>query len=187
MTERPDLSREPGGITPTERLDALGAAPTPAPDPLFVERLESHLRLSHAHTAPAPRRRLVPALAVSLVLVAFALAAVRISRVESASARLDVAHGVTVVTPDGSVLVDPPPGTELGDGALVLVDETGRAVVDGIELGPGSAVRIDRDALVTPFDPSPVTDSAAPATVPPDAPQQSDTPPAPADPPVDRD
>ncbi len=137
---------------PQEGLEDLAATPVAAPDPLFVERLESHLRLAHANVSRStPRRRLAPALAVAAAAVVLGLAVVRVTRVESATAELEVASGVTVVLPDGTVVVDPAPGTPLADGTLVLVDEQGRAVVDGVELGPGSAVRIDRDTLVTPL------------------------------------
>lgn len=135
-------------------LTALGTAPVPDPDPVFVTDLELRLRaLRAAEPVPGslrPRRwpATVAAVTFSLAVVAFGLATLDTG---SPAVRVAAASGVSVRMPDGAVVIAEP-GLDLPEGARVEVGPTGSARIGDIDLGPGQVADVTPEGIVVAFD-----------------------------------
>jgi len=141
---------------PIDALAELWAEGDPEPDPGFVDRLDSRLRVAHAQRRQTPViagrswGRLAGLVTVAVVVVAAASVslAYRDGAVSSALEMSD-ASGVTLTMPDGSTVDDPADGFELPNGTVIVIKIGGSAVIDDVILEEGAVVTVQDGALVT--------------------------------------
>ena len=187
-------------------LEPLARAEVADLDAAARDRIEAGLRVQHAARptadgpARSPRRWLVaaPALVVLLVVVTVAL----LARDTAPAVALEVrdAMDVVVTLPDGSTVQDPADGFALVDGAVVVIADGGSITIDDVTLPGGTTVTVRDGRLVTDVVATTTTDPPgddgtapvrpepepeAPSTTRPPVDEPTRTTAAPADPPRD--
>ncbi len=174
-----------------QRIEAVGAAPSPEPRADRVAATEARLRAiydAHGGTAPATapatgvgqsraagrgRRRLVGSAMAGVlalgVLVGIALATRSEDGAQNGSLLLTAADRAYIVLPDGT-RIPAAAGITVPDGARVVVEAGGSATLDGVTLQPGESATVDggevdvRPSGATPDSTSPPPSSSDPGT-----------------------
>jgi hypothetical protein len=155
------------------RLDALANEATPSVDPVFADRLDSHLRSLAAEPVPTPflQRLLRPSVLV-VAAMAIAGAVFLVTRTaEPTQLEFAAATGTSVSIPGDIAVTDGAQGLLLPEGTRITVGPDGSAEVGGVILEPGTVavvvngvVEVVELAPVQTVQPVPTTAPAAPTT-----------------------